>query len=349
MTDDPEVAELPWAQNFNETFCFDPTKSQSASQEFEASDWTETRLAAFIETALGELAKFTDQSEGLPDWTWLHLSGLSKIWDAPFEYRLQLCDDEDDPEPPSSTVPASFEVDRQTDPDLIFGATCGAAAQGIIIDQVWSWVEAFLDEVTDRENCLVILSGVRGYPLGEHHSVGFSNKDLFSESMQIPLLLQPGKLPIGARDCSLVQPMTYWATIAHWLILDPDNQAALEAAMDRRPLTSNLLATHLESEKPTQRLPSSCFVSNATSAFLQVPRWTAVWRDSDDTGSMQPSLMTRLFLSPDDRWQQNDVASRASEVANSMSELREAWLTWFSEVGNRPAFPTLPECLKRPV
>ncbi len=349
MTDDPEVAELPWAQSFNETFCFDPSNDGPNTDEGEALDWTETRLAAFVETSLGELAKFGEQSNGLPEWTWLHLSGLSRTWDAPYEYRQQLCDDEDDPEPPHGTEPAQFRVDRQTDPDDVFGAACGAAAQGMIIDQIWSWIDTFLDEVVDREQCLVVLAGVRGYPLGEHQSVGFVSEDLYSELIQLPLIIQPGRMAIGTRDDSLVQPMSIWTSIANWLIAEPEKQTDLVEQVDRRRLSKILFTPHLSESPSKQPLPVACLVATSNTFALQVPRWSAVWLSKTDSELGESGLTTRLFLSPDDRWQQNDVTTRATEIADAMAETRDAWLKWLSEGCLEDRCPSIADCLRQPV
>ncbi len=349
MTDDPEVASLPWVQSFNESFCFDPDIEESQSQECAKTDWTETRLAMFVETALGELARFCEQPDGLPDWTWLHVSGLSKIWDAPYEYRLRLCDDEDDPEPPRQSEPASFEVNRETDPDTIFGAACGAAAQGKIIDQIWSWIDGFLEEVVDREDCLVILAGTRGYPLGEHKSVGIVREDLYSELIHIPLIVQPGRMPIGTRDNSLVQPMSIWSTLIDWLTVDSDNRQFSDSEVARRPMSKNLVATQTGDAASPRSSQLACLIETANAACLQVPRWSAVWQPKEDAEAMQLPEITRLYLSPDDRWQQNDATSRAHEISETMLEIRQAWLRWLSEGCPQDQRPILPECLTRPV
>ena len=349
MTDDPAVAELEWVQSFNESFCFDPTQDEADSRDEEAADWTETRLAIFIEAALGELARFSEQSDGLPDWTWLHLSGLAKTWDAPYEDRLQLCDEEDDPEPPRGIDPAEFEVTRASDPDTIFGAACGAAAQAKIIDQLWVWLDAFLDELVDREECLVILTGVRGYPLGEHRSVGFLDNELYSELIHIPLIVQPGKMLIGTRDNHLVQPMSIWVSIIDWLGIGESQLQLAKAESEKRPLSTNLFASHMDTAISPPTLPPICYVAILETSSLQVPRWSAVWEQINDPTGMDSSEAIRLYLSPDDRWQQNDATSRAAEISEAMLNVRNAYSQWLIDGCPRDSAPTLPECLTRRV
>ncbi len=353
LTDDPDVADLPWVQSFNESFCFDPTRDVAETEDKkpdhqEPIDWTETRLATFLEAALGELARFSDQEDGLPDWTWLHLSGLAKSWDAPYEDRLQLCDEEDDPEPPHGMEPIAFEVNRDTDPDTIFGAACVAAAQAKILDELWSWLDAFLNETVDRSECLVILAGVRGYPLGEHRSVGFINQDLYSELIHTPLIVQPGKIPIGTRDATLVQLTSIWATVLGWLANEENASSFVRAEIARRRTTVDLAVTSSEAcsnHESTRTLPSICFVASDEATSLQVPRWSAIWQPDFGCDSSNEAESIRLFLSPDDRWQQNDATTRAMEIADSMHSTREAYVQWLRGKCPSPSQPTLPECL----
>jgi Sulfatase len=358
LTDDPEVVELPWVQSFNESFCFDPTSDEGVPAEHESSDldpneqelseWTDTRMAMFLEAALGELARFSDHEHGLPDWTWLHLSGLAKTWDAPYEDRLQLCDEEDDPEPPHGMEPIAFEVNRETDPDAIFGAACVAAAQAKILDELWSWLDAFLNETVDRSDCLIILAGVRGYPLGEHRSVGFISQDLFSELIHTPLIIQPGKMPIGTRDDTLVQLTSIWTTVLQWLGDEDSARPLVATEVARRRVTLDLAAppSDLPGVHESQNaLPSICYVASEEATSLQVPRWSALWQheESDETFNDPESI--RLFLSPDDRWQQNDATSRAIKIAEAMKSTRDSYIQWLAAGCPIETQPTLPECL----
>jgi len=362
MTDDPEIAQLDFMQGFNEVFCFDPTDerapleiedSEGDSEELsaakETAEWTETRLASFVEAALGELSRYAEHENGFPELTWLHLSGLARTWDAPYEYRTQLCDDEDDPEPPRGDNPASFDVDSKTDPDAIFGAACGAAAQGMIVDQIWNWIDTFLDEFVNREDCMVVLAGLRGFPLGEHHCVGLHREDLYSELVHVPLMIQPGIIAIGSRSDSIVQSMSIWTTLLHWLITESKFQEFVSQEVAERPLAANLL-TMAQSELLLSDLQTqACLIATDTSAYLQVRRWTALWNSSVDSKTNEHAFATRLFLSPDDRWEQNDVTSRAKEIAEAMEELRDAWQSWLSVGCPSSSRPALPDCLKRPV
>lgn len=348
MTDDPEVAVLAWVQSFNESFCFDPSVEEEADGIELVTDWTESRLAFFTEAALGELSKFSEDPEGLPEFTWLHLSGLTRVWDAPYAYRQTLCDEEGDPDPPDGSFPIHFEVQRDTDPDAIFGAVCGAAAQGRLIDNLWGTIETFLDEVVDRKECLVLVAGTRGYPLGEHRSVGFAREEPYAELVHIPLMVQPGGMAIGVRDDSMVQSMSIWASVVDWLSVEVGHRSWLAAESVRRPLAKSLLIGHLDRSEAPLAIPSMCWIDSGDAACLYVPRWSAVWTRPKDSTAFEPEL-TALYLLPDDRWQQNNVTQRAIEIAETMYETQRPLTQWIHEGCSMDQIPGLPEQLSRPV
>ncbi len=192
LSDDSSLEDAEWLQSFDEVVqpsFDDPDQPESENIPIE---WTETKSAQFIEWAMGYLSELAESPAGLPEFVWLHLSGLTRHWDAPYEYRQRLCDPESDPDPSRTLVPIELEVDEKTDPDSIFQATCVAAAQGIVIDNVFEWIEACIEQLFAREDCLLIVAGVRGYPLGEHRSVGFARHRPYSEAVHVPLLVREG-------------------------------------------------------------------------------------------------------------------------------------------------------------
>ncbi len=65
--------------------------------------WQECRIAQWMEMGLGAWASEDDR----PGLLWLHGSGLSAPWDAPYAMRAALVDEEDPPPPTESTPPIS--------------------------------------------------------------------------------------------------------------------------------------------------------------------------------------------------------------------------------------------------
>jgi arylsulfatase A-like enzyme len=205
-----------------------------------------------------------------------------------------------------------------------------------------------LNETVDRSECLVVLAGVRGYPLGEHRSVGFIHQDLFSELIHTPLIVQPGMMPIGTRDASLVQLNSIWATVLRWLARDDDVDSKVAAEIASRKVCVDLAATPDDDRcdrESTRELPSICFVASDEATSLQVPRWSAIWQPNCGSDSLSEPESIRLYLSPDDRWQQNDATSRAMEIAEAMQAARDAYIQWLREGSPSESRPLLPECL----
>ncbi len=437
ITDDSEVAEQDWVQDFNEVFCFDPQPNDPsthtnqaellekddrfASDEMDSEDfeedsdalhnfdpigeedgtislepeseegldtegaideedgsweweeeddedafepedttdhWKETRLAKFTEAALGELARFGETFEAMPDLAWIHLSGLKLTWDAPYLYRLALCD-EDDPRPNKSWDPANFVTDSKSDPDQIFDAVCGASAQGKVIDHVWSWIDLFVRQFANPEDLMIVVMGTRGYPLGEHKAVGFGQESLYNEVIHVPLVIKPGVLAIGSRCRRIVQPMSIYATVLDWLI--GNNSGRIERAyapglLQLLDLTSD--TTEIVSIEDKAEMSLSF---GTDSIGLQTPNWSAVWEhapsnepfsdaketDIEETAA-NPLPPPALFLVPDDRWQQNNVAVRVPDIVVEMEQLARDCKNWLIQSeSNEP--PPISEPLLAPV
>lgn len=341
--------EWEW-EEVNESNAFEPEDTSDL--------WKETRLAKFTEAALGELARFGETFEALPDLTWIHLSGLKLTWDAPYVYRLALCD-EDDPRPTTSWAPASFPTDKDTDPDLVFEAVCGASAQGRVIDQIWSWIDLFVKQLANPNDLMIVIMGTRGYPLGEHDAVGFQNGSLFSENMHVPLIIKPGVLEIGSRCRRIVEPMSVYSTLHDWLL-------GASSSKNERSYSPSLLERLDDSTDAAivaiKDQPAASLALSETSVAFQTPYWSAIWPnvpepnvaeasadevqyDNNDRRYRTPPL---LYLAPDDRWQQNDVAVRAPEIVEQLDSAKEAYLDWICRSSNEKP-PAIPEQLLTPV
>ncbi len=353
MTDDADLVGLPILDSLDEFLLIEPKSDSIESESAMAEEWTSTHLAHFVESALGELSQLNEQPGGIPDLVWMHLTGLGKLWDAPFELRTLLCDPEVDPDPPTGTQPISFEVCESSDLDQVFGATCIAAAQGIVIDELFGWINAFIDQLPDANECLLIVMGTRGYPLGEHHSVGYANKSPFSEMVHVPLIVHPRQNVLGSRDPRLVQPMSIGNTILDWLQGEHAlNTQVSRAARSRRPLYPSLLVEENTHNGADQKLSAdACLVETDTSTAIQIARWTMVWEHSASSLAhpLFQSQNLRLYLTPDDRWQQNNVVTRAAEVAEALTAYTIAYRAWLKSGAPEDLCPEGDECLHRTV
>jgi hypothetical protein len=312
----------------------------------------ETGLAQFVGEALAELAERQNDHEGLPDLIWLHLSGLTSAWDAPYEYRLALCD-EDDPRPSFAIKPVSFHVDPKTDLDEVFQAMCAAAGQARLIDHLWSWIDAFVEQSPERETMAIVLCGLRGYPLGEHTSVGLTNDSQssgaligfntpHSESVHVPLIIQPGYLPLGFRSRRLTQPNLIRFFLEEWLSDTTDQTPANETQSEASHIDLNHYSLFVES---TQH-DNSCWIQSSRNEAIYTTNWAALFDPSSGE-------LTELYLMPDDRWQQNNVQNRVPEVVDAMIDLRHQWLQWtadsLAQAKSDLPYPTTTNCLNQSV
>lgn len=70
------------------------------------------------------------------------------------------------------TIPGQLTITEDTDPDEVFGLACAMGGQSMVLDEAWSMIEDILGELGIADECLQVLSGVQGYPIGEHGWVG---------------------------------------------------------------------------------------------------------------------------------------------------------------------------------
>jgi hypothetical protein len=352
ITDDADLVELPILDSLDEFLLIEAKSGLSNTESLMAPEWTSTHLAHFVESALGELSQLNEQPSGIPDLVWMHLTGLGKTWDAPFELRTLLCDPEVDPDPPKDTHPISFEVCESSDIDGVFGAACVAAAQGVVIDELFGWINAFIDQLPDANECLLVIMGTRGYPLGEHHAVGYANKAPFSEMVHVPLIIHPRQNTLGSRDPRLVQPMSVGQTVKDWLQGEHALNKELSSASSRSPLYPSLLnEEHSPKESDEKPLSDACLVATGAFTAIQIARWTMVWEHDESSidNPLAQSEDIRLYLTPDDRWQQNNVVTRAVDVMEALVEYTVAYRAWLASGTAEDLRPQGNACLQRSV
>jgi len=277
---------------------------QVGSQEARAS-----QLEQLFQAALG---KWSVQLQRHPI-LWIHSSGLNGPWDAPYSYRQVMCD-EGDPDPPVGRDRAELQITEKTDPDEIFGHACCAGGQAIAMDEAWELLEDAISELGIADDCMLILAGLGGYPMGEHGWVGNGLNSLFAETIHLPLIIRPGnRLDVGQRIPFIVQPHQLLETIERWMV--PDSAPA------------NLDLTEVMDLPPAESWPivhQIGFAMYQEQMHLIVPAWSYRWMK---TGA--GTEVKQLYAMPDDRWQQNEVSQRAVSTVELMEDLRARWLTYF--------------------
>jgi len=257
-----------------------------------ASDLETTQLAAFFASAIQEIQRI--ESESL---IMLYCGSLATNWDAPYDIRMQLADEEDpDPSRNFRAVDEQFN-ERVDDPDQLLDFQIAYGAQVIVFDQL---LEVFQNQIAANpvtRNSLVSLMSLRGYPLGEHGVVGFYRNQLFNESLHVPLMLH---FPDGShrgRSQRLVQTGSLFEFLAKW---HGGKSASCfpELAVDSLwpDCTSEVVISGMESESQPHH-------------SIQTHKWKLIRGNSK-----------KLFVRPDDRWEYNDVAGLCSEISQKLEE-----------------------------
>lgn len=287
-TDDPCVASLKGAGEFNERFLLPETLKIEPAQSVEA-----THLARCF-------AQIIQKVESLerPFFLWCHLSSLGRVWDAPWEMRSQYAE-ADDPDPPVEADVPCRPMDPDEDPDLLLGIAQSYAGQVTLLDLCVGALNDALAEAGLDKDTATMLVGLRGLALGEHRYVGPNDDRLDGELVHVPLIIRlPDPDAASARSPELAQPPDLYPT---WLkLLVGQTQTSRLAAADLCPL--------IHDQKPAWRDRIGLVGRDGLQA-TRTPAWYLT------TGSTE-----RLFAKPDDLWEVNDVADRHVDVAEQLAE-----------------------------
>ena len=275
------VADCPEVLKLADGFSFDTIVDASSPPKSQlAADVAETQTANFFIHAIEALQ--TLDSDGI---CWLHHTGLSGLWDAPWEMRCAFAD-EDDPEPPKEIQRPVCTFDpKEDDPDLLLGYQQSAYAQLVVIDQLLGIFLQQLEQNGIAQRASFVIGSPRGYALGEHGVVGDFN-NLYSETIHVPLMirvLQDSTNVFGSRHQGMVQFSQLNRMIAG--LLDGGFHSV-----------------------------SFCDVAEST-----VGDWKSLhngkWKLIHQSGSPESA---ELFAKPDDRWDVNNVSSRCADVVQEL-------------------------------
>ena len=293
ITDDESLLAHPLAEDFGEQVGVAQPRIDRL-----AASIAET---CFAQVTLAAIEWLTDATE--PGLLWLHAQGMNGPWDAPQELAERFRD-EDDPQAYSDMVPPRFTLDDDYDPDELLQVMHAYAAQVVVIDAcLGSLLDAIGQHSLDDET-LVIVTSPRGYPLGEHGRIGAGERDLFGETLNVPLFIRHPDRELGCmRLDSLAQPADLYATLAAWLGVEPGARSS----------TGHDLLELSKDEQAWSR--QAAFSLGAGEQAVRTPAWSLHL----DTAS--PEATKSLYAKPDDRWETNEVADRCSGVLDPLAAL----------------------------
>jgi arylsulfatase A-like enzyme len=278
ITDEPAIGALSDAAGFGDCVLLPFAEARRAD------DVSETQLAHLFAAASDQLAADTTA----PRLVWLHSRGMYGPWDAPLEQLLAR--EEGDPPPDDVIAPPDLRLDASADPDAAFRWGCAYAAQVMTLDACIEGLLQTIDEIGSGK-WHVVLTGLRGFPLGEHDRVGGVDDRLFAEQLHVPLVWR-------------------FADGQHRL----SRRGGLVSLADLAPAILSIAGGELEFSPRNELISAAATgcqsIRTADWSLRQEPAATDENEDDDPR--------CQLFVRPDDRWEANDVAGLCPDVVESL-------------------------------
>lgn len=292
LSDADDIFAHPLASSFaqHQAVALEEPPQAAASVE-------QTQLARLTLAAVDCLSQW--QPPGL---LWIHSRGMSAPWDAPLSLRRSLADDED-PDPPESVEVPALHLAEDYDPDRLLGLVQSYGGQIMLLDLCLGVLHDALQAAEYRDDCLLIVTSPRGFPLGEHLRVGYADEALHGPLLHGPLLHVPllawqsSGAGAAMRSQQLAQPADLYATLLAWF-------GCLEA--DAPPSSLDLLAL---AEPQPQWPRDRAGVLSSGEKGLRTPAWY-----------LRQAENSHLFRKPDDRVEVNEISDRCPDVADQMRQ-----------------------------
>jgi arylsulfatase A-like enzyme len=278
VSDDPALMALKESADFHE--CVQPSTADAAR----ANDVSETALARLFAAACEQVAAGAIER---PRFVWIHARGMYGPWDAPLELQEPLlAREEGDPPPADALEPPALQLDAASDPDVAFRWSCAYAAQVMVLDSCFDGLLQTIEESEQHDNWLVVLCGVRGFPLGEHGWVGGVDGRLFAEQLHVPLVCR-----------------------------SPDRRSRLSRNANLTSLTDLSpallgLADHGFVVPPRDALIAA---GPAGIQAIRTADWSLRYDPTAASIESRDDSCCELYVRPDDRWEANNVAMLCPE------------------------------------
>ena len=327
VTDQSELIHVAGAEDFQQIV-------KVAGIENDDDDQPQTAVGNLFETALGSWLA----CEESPALLWIHSRGWRGPWDAPYDWREEL-KGEDDPDPPQETEPPEIDLNDESDPDIVLGWAQAAAAQARVLDEAWGWLRSTINDDPNPSELLVVLVGLQGYPMGEHRTIGLHRDMLHAERVHCPLILWECSAELGRRSNELVQPADLRATLAEWLQLPVEQEVVRRCSQDLLKLQSQN-----RSHRWTNR-NQFAFAQHKKMWMLRTPSWCGLQSGKSLADDQTYETGVELYVHPEDRWQRNDVARRAVEITNAITQLQSEVASWYTSKPENTTLPTIPTSL----
>ena len=281
---------------------------------------------------------------------WLDLFSPHGPWDPPQPYRDMyaaedpddfeageegdLIEDEDDDDSGLEDVPVLIDVPAGPVGDVIGEAELlrlrrTYAGTVTLVDRWLGVLFEALKTLGRLDDTLVIFTSDQGEPLGEHGFVRRFRPWLYEELIHTPLIVRMPRAAFGGgRHQALVQTVDLLPTVLAALGLRPSESAH---GHDLLPL--------IRGEQSKLR-DYACLGMDVEEFAIRTHMWHLVMPVEPDPDD--PPRNVELYLKPEDRWDQNDVAGLHKEVADHL----ELTLRRFVDALGRDAIDSVPPLLE---
>jgi arylsulfatase A-like enzyme len=233
-------------------------------------------------------------------------------------------------------------VDTKADPDAAFRWSCGYAAQVVVLDACLEGVTGLLDDLPPHDRWLIVLCGVRGFPLGEHGRIGGVDDRLFAEQLHVPLLW---RFPDGtgrlARSGELVSHLDLLPTLVDWIGgtefagtelsagLATPHRPWLGREAGRNDALDGLSLLPLMRHAASPWRDALVAASTTGGRSIRTADWSLRSEPIGVTDEQPPARAAaeadawhrELYVRPDDRWEANDVANLCRDDVEALSAL----------------------------
>jgi hypothetical protein len=282
FSDQASLVQLARESGFQESLLISSDRSEP-----EVAEDSEQTSTAMVFAAAAERLKWSPA----PDLLWIHLDCLVSCWDVPLQERGHWAEDDEGPQPLKIAAPPVIH-DPQLDPDVMLSWVYTYADQVRLID---TCLGEFLNQVQYGEETMVLVAGCSGMAMGEHGWLGPSAGPLLSPRTHLPLILRmPGMTNV--RMSPLCQPPDIAETLGAFLLGD-----------EWVTTGSTSLVKLIAPESWCEEHKDDFAVSIAKDAIaIQSYDWH--WY-------REASGLEKLFRKPADRFDLNDVITRADEIA----------------------------------
>jgi arylsulfatase A-like enzyme len=178
------------------------------------------------------------------------------------------------------------------------------------------------------DRTLLIVTGCRGFPLGEHGNLGLSDPSLFEELVHVPLLIRRSdREGAGQRPRQLVVTQHLAGTIAEALGIE-DGRAASSFAASILPLMGGDSAGWAD---------AICLHNQNGERAIRTADWYLRLAPSivaDAASRAGACSVAELYSKPDDRWDVNEISGLCEDV---VADLRERLAEWGASALRRPS------------